>query len=88
MRHEYCDYTKEQLLRCPKIPMEVMTDKPTVFQAIVREMADEIKARNEAGTTTVFICPVGPVGQYPYFVDIVNSGRISLKNCWFINMEE
>lgn len=88
MHHEYYDYNKEQLLRAPKIPMTVMADKPTVFQAIAREMADFIKAQNEKGLTTVFICPVGPIGQYPYFVEMVNSERISLKNCWFINMDE
>lgn len=88
MHHDYYYYNKEQLLSAPKIPMEVMADKPTVFRAIAREMADEIKAKNAAGETTVFICPVGPIGQYPYFVDIVNSERISLKNCWFINMDE
>ena len=81
MRHEYYYYDKEQLLAAPKIPMEVMADKPTVFQKIAREMADEIKARNAVGKTTVFICPVGPVGQYPYFVDIVNQQQISLKSC-------
>ena len=88
MRHEYYDYSREQLLRAPKIPMEVMADKPTVFKAIAREMADFIKAKNDRGETTVFICPVGPIGQYPYFVDMVNSEGISLKNCWFINMDE
>ena len=88
MRHEYYDYNKEQLLSNPRIPMEVMADKPTVFKAIAREMADFIKQKNEKGETTVFICPVGPVGQYPFFVDMVNSERISLKNCWFINMDE
>ena len=88
MRHEYYSYNKEQLLSAPKIPMEVLEDKPAVFQLIAREMADEIKAHNDAGRTTVFICPVGPIGQYPYFVEIVNRERISLKNCWFINMDE
>lgn len=29
-----------------------------------------------------------PVGQYPYFVDLVNEQNISLKNVWFINMDE
>lgn len=88
MRHEYYSYNKEQLLSAPKIPMEVLEDKPAVFQLIAREMADEIKAHNDAGKTTIFICPVGPIGQYPYFVEIVNRERISLKNCWFINMDE
>lgn len=88
MHHEYYYYNKEQLLSSPKIPMVVMEDKPAVFQTIAREMADFIKAQNEKGETTVFICPVGPIGQYPYFVEIVNTEKISLKNCWFINMDE
>ena len=36
----------------------------------------------------MFICPVGPVGQYPIFVELVNKRNISLKNTWFINMDE
>lgn len=88
MHHEYYYYNEEQLLAAPKIPMEVMADKPTVFQAIAREMADFIKQKNEKGERTVFICPVGPVGQYPYFVQFVNEENISLRNCWFINMDE
>ena len=31
MHHEYYYYDKAQLLSNPKIPMEVMADKPTVF---------------------------------------------------------
>lgn len=88
MRHEYYSFNKEQLLASPKIPMEVLADKPTVFAKIAQEMADAISENNAAGKTTVFICPVGPVGQYPYFVELVNERRISLKNCWFINMDE
>ena len=46
MHHEYYYYNKEQLLSAPKIPMVVMEDKPTVFKAIAREMADFIKEKN------------------------------------------
>lgn len=88
MRHEYYYYDKEQLLAAPKLPITVMADNAAVFQTMAREMADEIKRKNELGEKTVFICPVGPVGQYPYFVDIVNSENISLKNVWFLNMDE
>ena len=88
MKHDYYYYTKEQLLAAPKIPIEVLADNAAVFQAIAREMADEIKRKNALGERTVFICPVGPVGQYPYFVEIVNRERISLKHVWFINMDE
>lgn len=51
-------------------------------------MINEIKKNNKQDAKTVFICPVGPVGQYPIFVRLVNRDRISLKNCWFINMDE
>ncbi|MCM1150284.1 MAG: glucosamine-6-phosphate isomerase [Butyricicoccus sp.] len=88
MRHEYYYYNKEQLLAAPKVPVEVLADNAAVFRAMAREMADEIARKNALGERTVFICPVGPVGQYPYFVDIVNGEGISLKNVWFINMDE
>lgn len=85
---EYFDYNREELLKAPKIPLVVMEDNATVFQAMADEMAEEIIRKNALGETTVFICPVGPVGQYPYFVNRVNEEKISLKNVWFINMDE
>ncbi|MBR5578089.1 MAG: glucosamine-6-phosphate isomerase [Lachnospiraceae bacterium] len=88
MYHEYYYFNKEELLKNPKIPLIVMEDNQTVFRSMAKEMVDEIKRKNELGETTVFICPVGPVGQYPYFVDMVNEEKISLKNVWFINMDE
>lgn len=88
MRHEYYYYGREDFLRAPKLPVAVLADNETVFRAIAQEMADEIRRKNALGEKTVFICPVGPVGQYPYFVEITNSENISLKNVWFINMDE
>lgn len=88
MRHDYYYYNKEELLRDPKIPLIVMDDNQQVFKSMADEMVEEIKRKNALGETTVFICPVGPVGQYPYFVDMVNEQNISLKNVWFINMDE
>ena len=88
MRHEYYQYNKEQLLANPRMPLICREDNAHVFQEMAEQMVDEIKLHNEKGEKTVFICPVGPVGQYPYFVDMVNSQNISLKNVWFINMDE
>ena len=88
MKHDYYDYTKEELLAAPKIPLLVMEDNGAVFRAMAREMTEEIKRKNALGERTVFICPVGPVGQYPYFTELVNRERISLKNVWFLNMDE
>ena len=88
MRHEYYSYNKEQLLASPKLPVTIMADNAAVFQTMAQEMAEEIKRKNALGEATVFICPVGPVGQYPYFVELVNRETISLKNVWFLNMDE
>ena len=88
MRHDYYNYSKEELLKNPKIELIPMEDGEKVFQSMAEEMVAEIEKNNEMGENTVFICPVGPVGQYKYFVEAVNKGRISLKNVWFINMDE
>ena len=89
MRHAYYSYSKNELLNNgPKLPIQVLPDNAAVFRAIAEEMAAEIERHNAAGEKTVFICPVGPVGQYPYFVDLVNQRGISLHHVWFINMDE
>ena len=88
MEHKYYYYNKEELLNSPKIPLVVMEDNGTVFRTMADEMIEEIKKNNEKSKKTVFICPVGPVGQYPFFVERVNKEKISLKNVWFINMDE
>ena len=32
MRHEYYYYTKEELLKAPKLPIQVLEDNQAVFQ--------------------------------------------------------
>ncbi|GLC81787.1 sugar phosphate isomerase family [Lacrimispora brassicae] len=88
MRHEYYGYDKEALLENPRIKLLCMKDNDAVFRQMAGQMAQEIKSHNAREERTVFICPVGPVGQYPYFVGMVNEENISLKNVWFINMDE
>ena len=77
MRHEYYGYSKEELLANPKISLVCMADNEQVFRHMAGEMAETIEAHNAEGKTTVFICPVGPVGQYPFFVEMVNERNIS-----------
>jgi glucosamine-6-phosphate deaminase len=88
MKHNYYTYNKQELIQNPKIPLIVMDGNQTIFKAIAEEMIEEIETKNKQNEKTVFICPVGPVGQYAYFVDMVNEKNISLKNVWFINMDE
>lgn len=88
MIHDYYGFDREALLKNPKMPLIVMENNDAVFKSMADEMVEEIKRKNARSETTVFICPVGPVGQYPYFVDMVNAQNISLKDVWFINMDE
>ncbi|MBQ7860541.1 MAG: glucosamine-6-phosphate isomerase [Faecalibacterium sp.] len=86
--YEYYQISAEKLGENARIPLLKLGDSGEVFYELALEMVREIQKNNAAGKRTVFICPVGPVGQYPIFVRLVNRDRISLKNCWFINMDE
>ena len=88
MRHDYYSFTKEELLRNPKIPLFCFESAEAVFRRMAEEMAEEIEKHNMRDERTVFICPVGPVGQYPYFVKLVNEKKINLEKVWFFNMDE
>jgi glucosamine-6-phosphate deaminase len=59
-----------------------------IHKRITEDMVSFIKARNAKGEKTSFILPVGPVGQYPLFLEAVNRQKISLKNCHFFYMDE
>ena len=84
----YYQISAQDLGKDAKIPLVKLGDSGEVFYEMALEMVNTIKEHNAEGRTTVFICPVGPVGQYPIFVRLVNEDRVSLKNCWFINMDE
>ncbi|MCR5442899.1 MAG: glucosamine-6-phosphate isomerase, partial [Sphaerochaetaceae bacterium] len=67
--HGYYSYDAEQLAVKGRIRTVCMESSEAVFRTMAREMADEIIANNKSGKKTVFILPVGPVGQYPFFVE-------------------
>ena len=88
MDKSYYHISRQELGQNARIPLIKMESSEQVFRAMADIMADCILERGAKGQRTVFICPVGPVGQYPYFVQRVNKERISLKNVWFFNMDE
>ncbi|MBE6733702.1 MAG: glucosamine-6-phosphate isomerase [Ruminococcaceae bacterium] len=75
-------------LKNSKIPTRVMTDEAAMYEEIAELMASTIEQNNAKGEKTVIICPVGPIAQYPILADKINKRNISLKDCWFINMDE
>ncbi len=85
---DYFTIPKEELGKNSKIPLVALGTAGEVFYEMALDMIANIKANNTAGKRTVFICPVGPVGQYPIFVRLVNEQNINLNNVWFFNMDE
>ena len=85
---EYYRIAAENLGKNAKIPLKCLGDSGEVFYELALDMVREIEKNNAGGRPTVFIVPVGPVGQYPIFTRLVNEKRLSLKNCWFFNMDE
>ena len=85
IKHDYYLYDEKQLVQNPKIPLEVMPEASDVFKKMADDMIEIIQSNPKQ---CVLIIPVGPIGQYPYFVSRVNEENISLKHCWFINMDE
>lgn len=88
MKQNIYDITSEELLRSPRIPLLLAGSAGEVYYEYALEMLTEIVKNNAAGKKTVFILPCGPVDQYPIFARLVNRFRVSLKNAWFINMDE
>lgn len=85
---DYYAISKKDLGKDAKIPLVKLGQAGEVFYEAAADMIETISAHNAKKRTTVFICPVGPIGQYPIFVRLVNEQKVSLKNVWFINMDE
>jgi len=85
---DYYRISAEKLGEDSKIPIVKMVEQGEVFYELALEMIGMIESHNAAGKHTVMILPVGPTGQFPIFVRLVNNKKLSLKNCWFIMMDE
>ena len=88
MNQSYYGIGADELGKNARIPLRVLGDSGEVFYELALEMIRQIRSNNQQGKRTVLICPVGPVGQYPIFVRLVNEERLDLTNCFFINMDE
>ena len=86
----WCRIPAEQLVNHPesKIQLKVYDDKNEVSVVTGNMMAEEVIENNKAGKPTKWILPAGPMGQYRYFADRVNTERISLKNVYVFHMDD
>ena len=70
------------------ISVEILETDQDLYHDMARTMLNKVRENEELGKPTVFILPVGPVGQYRRMARICNLERISLRNLWCFNMDE
>ncbi len=88
MDHSFFQKESTELTKGNKVGVKTLGDSGEVFYEIAKEMVQTIKDNNKTEKKTVFIIPVGPVGQYPIFNRLVTEEQVSLASCYFINMDE
>ncbi len=71
-----------------KIKLSVCDTEHDLYWRMAIEVLETIKENNEKGEETIMVVPYGPLGPYSRLVYLVNTYRVSLKNCTFINMDE
>lgn len=71
-----------------KIKLSVCDTEHDLYWRMAIEVLETIKENNEKGEDTIMVIPYGPLGPYSRLVYLVNTYRVSLKRCTFINMDE
>lgn len=85
---DFFKITPQNLGEGAKIRLKKLGEPGEVFYELALEMIHAIEESAREERPAVLILPVGPVGQYPIFVRLVKERRLSLRHCWFINMDE
>lgn len=78
----------EELGQGSAIALEVVDTDIDLYHHLAWTMLDALRANNAAGRSTVFIVPVGPVGQYRRFATLCNRYDVSCRDLFFFNMDE
>ncbi|NPV08393.1 MAG: glucosamine-6-phosphate isomerase [Anaerolineae bacterium] len=78
----------EELGRGSRIALEIVDTDVDLYHHMAWTMLDALRANNTAGRPTVFIVPVGPVGQYRRFAALCNRYDVSCRDLYLFNMDE
>ena len=70
------------------IKVDICETEVDLYWKMAMEVLEVIQENNAKGEPTVMIVPYGPLGPYSRLAYLVNKYRISLKSCFFINMDE
>ena len=84
----YENVTLDELYCNAKIPFEVVATEEDIYWHTALDMLFNIEENEKLQKPTVFIVPVGPIGHYAKLIWLCRKKNQSLKNVWFINMDE
>ncbi|MDD6142965.1 MAG: glucosamine-6-phosphate isomerase [bacterium] len=85
---DYRTIPASELGKGSNIKVDLCETEVDLYWKMAIEVLELIQENNAKGEPTVMIVPYGPLGPYARLVYLVNKHRVSLKNCWFINMDE
>jgi len=78
----------ERLGEGTSVAVSLVDTEWDLYWAMALDMVRRIRVNEAAGRSTVFIVPVGPVGQYRRFAELCNRDGLCLRRVHFINMDE
>jgi len=70
------------------IRLSVCDTEHDLYWRMAIDVLETIAENNRKNEDTVMVVPYGPLGPYSRLVYLVNTYRVSLKRCTFINMDE
>jgi len=85
---EIMSISPEDLGTGSSVQVTIVPDEATLYKNFAQAMVDEIEKNNAAGTSTSFILPVGPVGQYKPFTEMAKSKQLHLSGLTLFFMDE
>ena len=86
---KWCSIPVEELAKHnPRVAFEVVETREEMPRKMAAELVEEVKKNNAAGRITRAIIPCGPMSWYEPFAQIVNYGKVTLRNLIVFHMDE
>ena len=80
--------TSEEVIQRAGDHLVVCDTLEKLHRRFADDIFNEIQMNNTKRRPTKIILPIGPTGQYPYLVDLIEKSSLDLSNCWFFFMDE
>ena len=88
--YHWCKIPAKQLASHPqlKVRFRLVSDSAAMGSLMARELVEVVEANNARHALTRAIIPCGPKCWYAPFTELVNSGKVSLRNLFVFHMDD